>query len=318
MSFTNSEIDDLILQTSFFPSLNVVSTKVKNMVILNHIKDLPSRLIDFESDESGGYDKRHNHGSFFDDGDKCYVSSSQFPHFIFSSKARVSSHGGLCETDMFLQSFTVLGSELESVKFDLRDGLPFSFVSHYSRLKDIDLRAVANGQSFVFLNNLREENVLLPEYALSQSKKSGDVDELDRSESLTGPDNDNNAVRDDIDAWIDKLDLSKDTKNVLTLAAAARQEVLTMEMNADSVYKQTRKKFAYNACFKRKCKEEKMLLDEFKNAKFGEDKADRACFEIIQNLSSITFNTEKRARKNLEFEKYLRGRVIDIPEETCQ
>ncbi|MGF1909442.1 chromosome partitioning protein ParA [Vibrio kasasachensis] len=57
---------------------------------------------------------------------------------------------------------------------------------------------------------------------------------LDRSESLTGPDGNNNGIRDDIEAFIDALEITEPVRNVLKQNAHYQQENLNYDFSDKS------------------------------------------------------------------------------------
>ncbi len=136
--------------------------------------------------------------------------------------------------------------------------------------------------------------------AISQAQSSSVLPALDTSDSLAGPDADNNGVRDDIDAYINGLTYSPAQKAALRqLSASFSLEITANPLNSA----------ALNAADLKVNRAINCLNSSFDTATFN------AMFNTIQKY---TFNTKARVNAYLQYSSALNGiSPPDVEGNTC-
>ena len=134
-------------------------------------------------------------------------------------------------------------------------------------------------------------------------ERSGALPALDRSTSITGPDANNNGVRDDIEAYIAGLPLSDAQKRAAIQAAKALQRTLTADLQ-DKVALQ---KVGDGLMASTKC-----LGD-----RFAPDISSKS--ELSGKIEAMTANTKERARRYNQYNSARSGSVTSMPDgDTCE
>ena len=133
-------------------------------------------------------------------------------------------------------------------------------------------------------------------------ERSGAVPALDRSASLTGPDANNNGVRDDIEAYIAGLPVSAVQKRAAMQSAKALQNTLTADVQ-DKVALQ-------------KLGDGLMASSKCLGAVFAPDMA--AMSDMSGKIEAMTANTKERAKRYMQYNSARSGSVTSMPSgDTC-
>lgn len=132
---------------------------------------------------------------------------------------------------------------------------------------------------------------------------------LDRSDSLPGPDENGDGIRDDIEAFINALEVSEPVRNALKQDARQTQENLyydfseATESNIDKAYEISRKYDKVIAC------------QNF----IGMSARDAT--NTSNSITALTYNTKARTMAYLAYNRLLDGSVttlLDAKEEYCE
>ena len=132
---------------------------------------------------------------------------------------------------------------------------------------------------------------------------SGQLPKLDRSSDIRGPDNDNNGIRDDIDAWIAAQPISDEQKKAARQAARVRQAELLVDLsNKSELDRLGELSMASIVC----------LGDAFTpERQLGRD--------LSSKIVAITANTKQRAKQYLAYNRAVSGSSGRLPEgNTCE
>ena len=137
---------------------------------------------------------------------------------------------------------------------------------------------------------------------IAKLEQSGQVVPLDRSDSLLGPDLNNNGVRDDIDAYIASLNLTP----AQSKAALQKAKALQMTLGVDVTDKAAVQTVGEIQIAGANC-----LGDVFPNSQLR--------MQISQTLESKTSNTKTRVIKYLAYNAASSGSVTTLPSgDTCE
>ena len=132
---------------------------------------------------------------------------------------------------------------------------------------------------------------------------SGQLTKLDRSSDLKGPDQDNNGIRDDIDAWIAAQPITEVQKRAAQQAARVMQlEILARTDNKAELDQLGNASMAAVKC----------LGDSFKpDYQKGLD--------LSAQIEAITANTKERAKQYIAYNRARSGSVTELPSgNTCE
>ena len=134
-------------------------------------------------------------------------------------------------------------------------------------------------------------------------ERSGALPALDRSASITGPDANNNAVRDDIEAYIASLPLSAVQKRAAVQDARATQMTLLVDLSDKTALQ----KVGDGLMASTKC-----LGDVF-----APDIQSKS--ELSGKIESMTANTKARAQRYIQYNSARSGSVTSMPSgDTCE
>ena len=127
---------------------------------------------------------------------------------------------------------------------------------------------------------------------------------LDRSDSLLGPDLDNNGIRDDIDAYILSQNFEEPIKKAAHQVAKAFLKILVVDPS-DPVSVKAADLVLAKSLF---------CIDSIyihKNLDYG--------FAITDNLEKITYNTKTRVKAYLKYNASMNGKILSSPKgDTCE
>ena len=134
-------------------------------------------------------------------------------------------------------------------------------------------------------------------------ERSGALPALDRSTSITGPDANNNGVRDDIEAYIAGLPLSDAQKRAALQDARATQAALVVDL-ADKAALQ---KVGDGLMASTNCLGD-LFVSDIKYAS-----------ELSGKIEAMTANTKERARRYIQYNSARSGSVTSMPEgDSCE
>ena len=134
-------------------------------------------------------------------------------------------------------------------------------------------------------------------------ERSGALPALDRSTSITGPDANNNGVRDDIEAYIAGLPLSDAQKRAALQDARATQAALVVDL-ADKAALQ---KVGDGLMASTNCLGD-LFVSDIKYAS-----------ELSGKIEAMTANTKERARRYIQYNSARSGSVTRMPQgDTCE
>jgi hypothetical protein len=135
--------------------------------------------------------------------------------------------------------------------------------------------------------------------ALKQLEADGALPELDTSDSLPGPDDDSNGIRDDIDRYLDNLDVSEKEKLSLSQYAVGLQRVQSAEEMTPEVAEDITESYMPSYfCMS-------LLSEDFE-----------ATRQVSNKLSAYTANTPSRTERFLEYNEAMDGSAVDVPSPT--
>jgi hypothetical protein len=134
---------------------------------------------------------------------------------------------------------------------------------------------------------------------ITKLEDSGALPKLDRSSSITGPDVNNNGVRDDIEAYIAALQLTEVQKK----AAMQKAKALQMTLTVDLTDKVALQKVGEIMMASSKCIGGKIINFT----------------DYSLKIESITANTKERAKQYIKFNTASSGSVTCMPSgDTCE
>jgi len=127
-------------------------------------------------------------------------------------------------------------------------------------------------------------------------QSSGEMPELDRSDSLTGPDTDNNGIRDDIDRYLLTVEASEAEKLALVQVARALQAVQASDLSSENKLRELDDvTLKASAC----------VMDTYERAV----DADRES----RKLQGYTANTRNRTRHYIKYNQLRDGTIFKLP-----
>ena len=134
-------------------------------------------------------------------------------------------------------------------------------------------------------------------------ERSGALPALDRSASITGPDVNNNGVRDDIEAYIASLPLSAVQKRAALQKAKALQNTLIVDIQDKTALQ--------------KVGDGLMASTNCLGDVFAPDIA--AMSDMSGKIESMTANTKARAQRYIQYNSARSGSVTSMPDgDTCE
>jgi hypothetical protein len=137
---------------------------------------------------------------------------------------------------------------------------------------------------------------------IAQLERKGDYPTLDRSADIAGPDANQNGVRDDIEAWINTLDVTEPQRKALMQDAKSLQQALLVDINDKAAVQQVGEKMmaAIN------CGGD-IFTSNAEHSKLG------------GKIEAMTANTRQRAERYMQYNKASSGSVTTLPNyDTCE
>jgi hypothetical protein len=135
---------------------------------------------------------------------------------------------------------------------------------------------------------------------LADMEGSGEIPKLDRSDSLTGPDTDNNGIRDDIDRYLKTVEASEEEKLALIQVARALQAVQASDLTSDKELRVLLNGIVRAAS---------CVIDEYEIMVDGDREIDK--------LQGYTANTRDRTMHYVKWGQSMDGSVFKSPEDVC-
>jgi hypothetical protein len=133
-------------------------------------------------------------------------------------------------------------------------------------------------------------------------ERSGAYPALDRSTDIVGPDVNKNGVRDDIEAWINSLNVSDGQRKALLQDARATQRALVVDLKDQAALQRVGESFGASM----KCGAEKF-------ASFADFST------LAGRIEAMTANTKERAMRYIEFNAARSGSSTKRPSgNTCE
>lgn len=126
---------------------------------------------------------------------------------------------------------------------------------------------------------------------------SGAYPKLDQSNSIKGPDQNLNGVRDDIDTWIAAQPITEQQKRAATQVAVSLQKTLTVDLN-DKVALQAG---ADEGILSQACLRDAYLPN------FGENT------KIVRKIEAMTANTRERSLRYMQYNSARSGSSTSAP-----
>ncbi len=137
------------------------------------------------------------------------------------------------------------------------------------------------------------------EEKILQLEDKGQLAKLDRSDSILGTDQNNNGIRDDIDAYIQKTYTNEEAKAVNQLAKVL-QDSLTVDLEDGIKLQDTGNEYMRSVS----CIHEKF-----------EDGVDANGVSVTNEILAMTTNTKQRLTAYISFSDVVDGYVFKAPEE---
>jgi len=152
--------------------------------------------------------------------------------------------------------------------------------------------------SFIFVLNA----CALTKSEVKNLKKDNLIPVLDRSADLAGPDLDNNGIRDDIDAYINKTYTNeKECKAAQQFARYMQQAILVDPNDEDEINRVDLMSSRSINC----------IFRTFNDSPNG--------WRLFSEIKAMTTSTEKRLKAYLEYDKALDGSTSSLPKgDTCE
>jgi hypothetical protein len=137
---------------------------------------------------------------------------------------------------------------------------------------------------------------------IAQLERQGGYPTLDRSDSIAGPDANQNGVRDDIEAWINSLNVTDLQRKALMQEAKSLQQTLLVDLTNQAALQQVGDSLMASG----KCGEDRFTpLEEF--------------FKLSDKIEAMTANTRQRAERYMQYNKARSGSVTVLPNyDTCE
>ena len=145
----------------------------------------------------------------------------------------------------------------------------------------------------------KSDKPLTPAEKIAKMENSGELPKLDRTDTVAGIDADQNGIRDDIDAYIQKTYPTEEQRKAVSQYAKQLQKKLLADTQNKILVKQiTNEGSRAIGC----------IYERFSN---GDSKNG----SVVQEILGVTTNTKPRLSAYMQFDKALDGTVISLPSE---
>ena len=137
---------------------------------------------------------------------------------------------------------------------------------------------------------------------IAQLERQGGYPTLDRSASIAGPDANQNGVRDDIEAWINTLDVTEPQRKALMQKAKSLQQTLLVDLTDKSALQRTGEGLMASS----NCGGDRFTsFEEY--------------YKLSSKIEAMTANTRQRAERYMQYNKARSGSVTESPRgDTCE
>jgi len=132
------------------------------------------------------------------------------------------------------------------------------------------------------------------------TQRSGEMPELDRSDSLTGPDRDNNGIRDDIDRYLLTVEASEAEMLALVQVARALQAVQASDLSSENKLRELDDVIVKAAT---------CVIRTYGSAVDGDRES--------RKLQGYTANTRNRTRHYIKYGQLRDGSIFKLPRIAC-
>ena len=147
-------------------------------------------------------------------------------------------------------------------------------------------------------SSIPEEN-LTSTQIIQKMEQTGELPVLDRSGELAGTDANNDGIRDDIEAYIDREYVKPEQQRAVEQLALEFQKGLLLDMNNVVAVKQN----MYEQSRAIQC-----IFDNFPIGGATDPN------DVVKDLIAVSTNTKARLMAHLEFSKALDGTVLSSPD----
>lgn len=145
---------------------------------------------------------------------------------------------------------------------------------------------------------------LSPPEKITYLEETGALPKLDRSDDLAGPDENNNGVRDDIEAYIEQEYSDPQQRAAAMQIARAAQKGVLVDASDKNAVRQVVRETSYAV----RCTLNVFDIDAGKNPAL-----------VSREIHDMTTNTKKRLLAYLEYDKALDGMSLSLPKgDTCE
>lgn len=145
---------------------------------------------------------------------------------------------------------------------------------------------------------------------LAELERSGVLPALDRSTDIAGPDEDNNGIRDDIDAYIAALPVSEPVRQAARQRARVQQQALLIDLqDRTALMALADASMAATVCMG---DVSEVGVTEQERSRAGRDGA-----AITFKIEAITANTPERAERYLAYMRALHGTTTTLRRENA-
>ena len=138
---------------------------------------------------------------------------------------------------------------------------------------------------------------------IEQLERKGGYPILDRADDIAGPDTNKNGVRDDIEAWINTLNVTEPQRKALMQKARSLQQTLLVDLNDKSAVQRVGEGLAAST--------------NCAGDRFAPVRSDS--YAVTDKIEAMTANTRARATRYMQYNKARSGSSTTYPNgDTCE
>ena len=155
---------------------------------------------------------------------------------------------------------------------------------------------------YAFTITVKNEQIETVEQAIQNMERFGKIPEMDDSDELTGGDADSNGLRDDVQAYIDSLDVTDEQRASLVVIASNIQAVMAVDLNNEQAVNSLGEETAVSVvCI----------------AYHFDDPAEGQMY--LSRIEALYANTQERSDKYEQYNEARHGAVTRLPNfSNCQ
>lgn len=139
---------------------------------------------------------------------------------------------------------------------------------------------------------------LTPAQKIAKMESSGELPKLDRTDTVAGIDADQNGIRDDIDAYIQKTYTTEEQRKAVSQYARSLQSSILVNIED---------KIAVKAITNEKARAISCIFEKIPNEQSPNNGS------VVEEILGATTNTKKRLLEYIALNKSLDGTVISLP-----